>query len=232
MTARVLAIGDVHGCNAALETLIRRVGVTPADTVVFLGDLIDRGPDSRGVLERVIRLSAEANVISIRGNHEDMLLQSLERGSPRMFWIGAGASATLNSYGGEMEMIPRSHIEFVQSMHRYWQNETHIFVHANVDADVALEDQLDVWLRWQALTGEEIRHCSGKTVICGHTALADGYPAYADGFICIDTKAYAGQWLTCLDTTNELVWQANEQGHFRGPLPLREIGLPFSRAFL
>ena len=187
MTARVLAIGDVHGCCIALQTLIQRVGVTSADTVVMLGDLIDRGPDSRGVWESVSRLSTEANVISIRGNHEDMMLQSLERGSPRMLWIGAGARATLNSYGGEMEMIPQSHIEFVQSMHRYWQNETHIFVHANVEPDVALEDLLDVWLRWQALTGEEVRHGSRKTVICGHTALADGLPAYAEGFICIDT---------------------------------------------
>jgi serine/threonine protein phosphatase 1 len=77
-------------------------------------------------------------------------------------------------------------------MRRYWQNETHNFVHVNVAPDVALEDQWEEWLRWQALTGEEVPHRSGKTVICGHTALANGLPAYADGFICIDTKAYAG----------------------------------------
>ena len=59
MTARVLTIGDVHGCCTALETLIQRVGITPADTVVFLGDLIDRGRDLRGVLDREIRLSTE-----------------------------------------------------------------------------------------------------------------------------------------------------------------------------
>jgi hypothetical protein len=53
-----------------------------------------------------------------------------------------------------------------------------------------------------------------------------------DGFICIDTKACAGQWLTCLDAMNELVWQANQQGRFRGTLLLREIGRPFSSAFL
>jgi len=81
MSCRVLAISDVHGCNMALETLIQRVGMTPADTMILVGDLIDCGPDSRGVLDSVIRLSTETNVIGIRGNHEGMLLQSLERGA-------------------------------------------------------------------------------------------------------------------------------------------------------
>ena len=228
MSGRVLAIGDIHGCSIALETLLRGIGTTPSDTIVVLGDLIDRGPNSKFVLERLIRLASEASLIAILGNHDEMLLQSLERGSPRMLWIGAGAKATLESYGGGLEKIPQHHIDFVRSMRRYWQTETHIFVHANVESDVEMEDQADVWLRWQALAGDEIRHCSGKTVVCGHTALANGLPAYTDGFVCIDTKAYVGQWLTCMDVASQRIWQANQQGEFRGPFPLLEIALPFS----
>ena len=230
MSGRVLAIGDIHGCSNALNFLLEAVKITSQDTVVVLGDLIDRGPDSRAVLERLLQLADEVNLIAIRGNHEEMLLQSQERGTPRMVWIGAGAKATLDSYGGGIETIPKRHIDFVTSMKRYWQTDTHIFVHANVDPDVKMEDQVDAWLLWHALTGKEVRHCSGKTVVCGHSGLKNGRPAYTDGFVCIDTKAYAGEWLTCLDVENNLIWQANQQGQFRGPTPLQEIWLPFSEA--
>lgn len=228
MNGRVLAIGDIHGCSTALNSLLQVVQITSQDTVIVLGDLIDRGPDSRAVLETLIQLAAEVNLIAIRGNHEEMLLQSLERSTPRLMWIAAGAKATLESYGGGLEAIPQHHIDFVTSMQRYWETESHIFVHANVDPDVEMEDQVEVWLRWHSLTGEEVRHCSGKTVVCGHTSLKNGRPAYTDGFVCIDTKAYAGEWLTCLDVKNQLIWQGNQQGESRGPAPLLEIGLPFS----
>lgn len=84
--------------------------------MVVLGDLIDRGPDSRAVLESLLQLVAEVNLIAIMGNHEEMLLQSLERETLCMKWIGAGAKATLESYGGGLEAIPQHHIDFVTSM--------------------------------------------------------------------------------------------------------------------
>jgi serine/threonine protein phosphatase 1 len=93
-----------------------------------------------------------------------------------------------------------------------------------------MEDQVDAWLQWHSLTGAEVRLCLGKMVVCGHTGLKNGLPAYTDGFVCIDTKAYAGGWLTCLDVEDNLIWQANQQGQFRGPTPLQELGLPFSEA--
>jgi len=164
------------------------------------------------------------------GNHDEMLLESLERGSARMLWIGAGAMATLDSYGGSLDQIPDEHVQFIRSLADYWQNETHIFVHANVDPDVPMELQQIATLRWSKLTGVEVPHCSGKTVICGHTSLAGGRPAVGNGFVCIDTKAYGGQWLTCLDTKSNLVWQANQLGQSRGPNLLSDVGVPFSLA--
>ncbi|MEJ7594953.1 MAG: metallophosphoesterase [Planctomycetaceae bacterium] len=227
MRGSILAIGDIHGCDVALATLLDGIGVTTEDTVVVLGDLIDRGPNSRGVIDRLIQLSRTVKLIGICGNHDEMLLHSLEQGSPRLLWIGAGAIATLNSYGGDLSAIPHEHIEFLKSLRDYWQTETHIFVHANVEPDIPMEQQRIAFMRWSKLQGDEIRHCSGKTVICGHTSLASGVPALCDGFICIDTKAYGGLWLTCLDVENELVWQSSEAGELRGPFPLREIATPF-----
>lgn len=227
MRGRILAIGDIHGCDVALETLLNAIGLTPDDTVVVLGDLIDRGPNSRGVIDRLIQLSHTVKLIGICGNHDEMLLHSLERGTAGLLWTGVGATATLNSYGGDLSSIPNEHIEFLKSLRNYWETETHIFVHGNVEPDLLMAQQSVAWMRWSKLNGDEVRHGSGKTVICGHTSLASGVPAVCDGFVCIDTRAYGGLWLTCLDVENELVWQSAQTGELRGPIPLREIATPF-----
>jgi serine/threonine protein phosphatase 1 len=156
-----------------------------------------------------------------------MLLHSIEQGAAGLLWIGGGATATLNSYGGHLSSIPNEHIEFLKSLRDYWETETHIFVHGNVEADLPMAQQSVAWMRWNKLNGDEVRHCSGKTVICGHTSLASGVPAVCDGFVCIDTRVYGGLWLTCLDVENELVWQSSQTGELRGPIPLREIATPF-----
>lgn len=225
---RILAIGDIHGCDVALATLLDGIGLTADDTVVVLGDVIDRGPNSKGVIDQLIQLSHEVKLIGICGNHEEVCLQSLERGSPRMLWVGAGAKATLDSYGGSLSDIPQDHIEFLKSLRDYWQTDTHIFVHANVESKTPLKQQSTVWLRWDKFIGDEVRHISGKTVICGHTSQSSGMPAMCDGFVCIDTRAHSGLWLTCLDVDKELIWQASQSGEFRGPLTLKEIAAPCS----
>ena len=226
MVGRVLAIGDIHGCDVALNTLLDRIALTPDDTVIVLGDLVDGGPNSKAVLDRLIQLSHEVNLIGICGNHDELLLHSIEQGSPQRIWMGAGAMATLTSYGGDLSGIPDSHIKFLKALRDYWQTETHIFVHASVEPDVPLEQQSIPWLRWSKLDGNEVPHCSGKTVICGHTSLASGVPAFHNGFVCIDTRASRGLWLTCLDVENELFWQASQTGKLQGPFRLREAGSP------
>ena len=78
MAARTIAIGDIHGCSAALATLIDAIAPGGDDTIVALGDYIDRGPDSRGVLERLIALGARSRLVPILGDHEEMLLDAIE----------------------------------------------------------------------------------------------------------------------------------------------------------
>lgn len=225
---RILAIGDVHGCAGALQTLLEFVQPTSSDTLIMLGDLIDRGPDSNQVIETLIQLQARTNLIVIRGNHDDLLLDSLVRGEPRLLWIGAGGLHTLESYGGKLSDIPASHVEFLENTRDYYETDSNIFVHACVDPDCPMTMQEVATLRWEKLTGEQRLHCSGKQIICGHTSQSSGLPAYNDAAICIDTKAYADGWLTCLDATTGMVWQANTQRSTRGPFPLMEFGSSLS----
>jgi len=99
MTDRIIAMGDVHGCSKALATLIEAIQPTQQDTLVFLGDYIDRGPDSRGVVEQVIALGERCTVVPLLGNHEEMLLAALEGQSELDFWMKFGGMAALTSYG-------------------------------------------------------------------------------------------------------------------------------------
>lgn len=220
MGGRILAIGDIHGCSRALQTLLDAVRPVADDTIVVLGDLIDRGPDSKAVVDKLLLLSRQCTLIGICGNHEEMMLQSLERGSPRLLWIGAGADATLRSYGGTLAQVPQEHIDFLQSLRDHWQTDTHIFVHGNINSVLSLEQQVPATLRWNSITGDEAPHCSGKTVVCGHTVQASGQPLLINGFICIDTGACSGLWLTCLDIGSGTIWQAAETGTLRGPMLL------------
>ena len=94
---RTLAIGDMHGCLTALETLLDVVAPSEEDQLVTLGDYVDRGPDSRGVIERLLALDRECHLVPLRGNHELMMLDAKQlRGA--MFWRLAGGTNTLASY--------------------------------------------------------------------------------------------------------------------------------------
>src|SRR5687767_8309241 len=118
---RVLAIGDIHGCSGPLDALLEWVAPTPADLVVTLGDYVDRGPDTRGVLDRLIALKrALPNIVCLRGNHEIMMLAARAGGrGERADWLSVGGLQTLGSYGpapgrsGTLADVPAEHWDFL-----------------------------------------------------------------------------------------------------------------------
>lgn len=224
MAARTLAIGDIHGSDVALDVLLSRVDPDRDDTVIVLGDVIDRGPGSRQATDRLLELSQACRLHFILGNHEEMLLDVLRGSASSEAWLQFGGAETLASYGGGLESIPREHIEFFQRGLDYWENASHIFVHGNLEPGVPLAQQSPEWLRWTHLTGLEFPHPSGKLVICGHTAQKSGQPALGEGWVCIDTWVYGDGCLTCLDVTNGLVYQARQDGRYRGGFSLDELG--------
>jgi serine/threonine protein phosphatase 1 len=216
---RHLAIGDIHGCISALRSLIEVVDPRADDTIVMLGDYVDRGPDSCAVLDFIIELGERHHVVALRGNHEIMMLNAREMTSWFEPWMAYGGAATLKSYGDSFDDVPSSHIDFLEnSLRSSYECETHFFVHANAHPDVPLADQSDAALYWQKFKDPQ-RHCSGKIMVCGHTPQQSGLPLDNGNAICIDTFVYGGGWLSCLDVVSGAVWQANEAGETRSVGP-------------
>jgi serine/threonine protein phosphatase 1 len=217
---RTLAIGDIHGCLTALRTLLRLVAPVADDRLITLGDYVDRGPDSKGVLDLLARLYDGGQVIALRGNHDEMMVDARFGGERRM-WLACGGVETLASYGHEVsdrdyDRVPDRHWQFLENDCRDWyETDTHLFVHGCVYADMPLAEH-DSWvLLWQKLTGP-IDHYSGKRLICGHTRQRDGLPLVYETTVCIDTGAYDEDgWLTCLHVETGRYWQANERGETR-----------------
>jgi serine/threonine protein phosphatase 1 len=217
---RTLAIGDIHGCHAALAHLFKKVELSANDRVVFLGDYVDRGPASREVIESLLEVGKRSSAIFLRGNHELMMLQARQDFPKNSFWMGCGGLETLASYGVEPgtnqwadwpTRIPQSHWEFIERTAKFFETETHIFVHAGADPEVNMDAQTDTPLYWQSF--ERLRpHKSGKQIICGHSAQYSGVIKDVGFGICIDTGAAYGGWLTCLDVNNRKFWQTNEDG--------------------
>ena len=216
MTGRVLAIGDIHGCDTALESILKYVKPTREDTVVSVGDLVDRGPDSKRVVEMLMELRQQCDFVLVKGNHEEMLEYVIETGQSLRDWlIGFGGGETLESYGCSIDELPADHVEFLTSGVEYHETETHIFAHATPHPHAAMPDQERMDLRWSRFYDALPPHISGKQVICGHTAQKSGKPALADGWVCIDTWVYGDGALTCLDVISARYCQANERGQLQ-----------------
>jgi serine/threonine protein phosphatase 1 len=222
---RIIAIGDIHGCSEALAALIEVIAPAPDDTLVFLGDYIDRGPDSRGVLEQVIALEDRCILVPLLGNHEEMLLTSLDGRCNLSYWLNFGGTAVLTSYGHAgtadvrpadlWKLIPRKHIEFIVKCRNYFEAVNHFFVHAYYEPRLPFDQQNWNALRWVSLPPQPEPHYSGKTAIVGHTPQRSG--AILDlGFIkCIDTNCCRGGWLSALEVHTGQVWQVDQKGQVR-----------------
>ena len=139
--SRTIAIGDIHGCSIALEALIDAINPKSDDTIVPLGDYVDRGIDSKGVLDQLIELQDRCHLVPILGNHDQMMLHARDGRSDFQFWMNCGGDAALDSYGSsrKLDLLPRSHIRFLESCRSYFETDTHIFLHANYRPDVSLD---------------------------------------------------------------------------------------------
>src|SRR4051794_2061919 len=217
MASRTIAIGDIHGCSIALDALLDAIRPRPEDVIVTLGDYIDRGPDSRGVIDRLIDLGQRCRLVPLLGNHEEMLLD-VRSGLHPTTWLGMGGLATLDSYGPgrKLTLIPDEHYEFLEDCQDSYETDSHIFVHANYFPDIPMAEQPVGMLRWESLPDMTPGpHESGKTVIVGHTSQKGGEILDLGHLKCIDTYCYGGGWLTALDVKTGEVWQADREGKMR-----------------
>jgi len=219
---RLLIFGDVHGCDIAFESLLNDLQPGTEDTVILLGDVVDRGPSTRRVLDMALDIKRMSHLVFVQGNHEEMMLKAVS-GQGWNSWLRHGGAETLDSYGGALDRIPQSHWELIQNSIPYWQNESDICIHANLEPGISLETQSGRWLRWEKLTGMEYPHPSGKRVICGHSAIRGGLPTVGDGWVCIDTNVFAGGFLTCLEALSGEIIQARQTGAMRRGVYLQDL---------
>lgn len=186
-------IGDIHGCLRPLQRLLAKIAPQPGDEVVFIGDYIDRGPQSREVVEFLLHLPHRC--VFLMGNHEKMLLDYLA-GKDEGIFLANGGEATLRSYGGDFTHMPPAHLTFFHTLRRMHETPGYLFVHAGIRPMVPLEKQtLEdlVWIR------QEFFQFIGrfpKPVVFGHTPLRE--VLLQPDRIGIDTGCVYGGKLTCL----------------------------------
>lgn len=205
---RIFAIGDIHGCAEALEKLLGRLPVDwGADLVIFLGDYIDRGPEPRRVIEKVMELRKlyPERVIALRGNHEWMFLRYLRGIEPEVFLFNGG-EATLRAYYREGKLdIPEEHRIFLEGLPLYYETEDYFFVHAGVRPERPLHNQEEEDLLW---IREGFYYYPGtfpKKIVFGHTPFPE--PLLLPDRLGIDTGCVYGGKLTAIELPAEKIYQ-------------------------
>ena len=212
----VFAIGDVHGCPDELEVVLGAIAPGAGDTVVFLGDYVDRGPASRALVDRLLRLPTEGfRCVFLRGNHEDMLLAYLGiSGRHGDVYLENGGGATLASYGvppgtpraAARRHIPETHLEFFRACVLQHVAAPFLFVHAGIRPGIELAHQEEEDLLWIREEFFAQPHALPYTVVFGHTPTREARIElpYRIG---LDTGLVYGNKLSCLDVDGQRLVQ-------------------------
>jgi len=201
---KILAVGDIHGCYAKLVGLMEQIKIySEKDILVFLGDYIDRGDQSKEVVDYLVQLKKQRrNTVFLLGNHEQMLLEYLNGEMIKPYLINGGQK-TLNSYRGEkdpcacqdpMTLFPVEHLEFFNSLIPYFEFQEYVFVHAGLRSGIPIERQELSDLLWIREDFYFSKFDFGKTIVFGHTPFPE--PFVFDKKIGIDTGAVYGNKLT------------------------------------
>jgi serine/threonine protein phosphatase 1 len=214
---RIIAIGDIHGCAMALQTLLKAISPTKHDLLIPLGDMIDYGPDTCGVLQQLHVLRDQTQLLLLTGNHEEMLWAVLDQQRELDHWTRHGGIQTLQAYGIEHPKdLPAEDLALLRTARPFHETASHLFVHAGYYPNQSLCQTPSSVLWWEFLEPQRAYpHCSGKTVIVGHTPQTNGDVLDLGFLVCIDTDCSRGNWLTALDVTSGMIWQANQRGQLR-----------------
>jgi serine/threonine protein phosphatase 1 len=209
----IFAFGDIHGEFLKLKNLIDRIYISKDDTLVFLGDYIDRGKMTFEVVDYLIKLNKKHSCVFLYGNHESMFMDFMSGINEALFYSNGGKK-TINSYAKHRydirknvyylnRKMPKGHIKFFQQLKRYYETEDFIFVHAGIFPGISLEESSDDILLW-CRQFSSIPY-EGKPVVYGHspnsTILNEEYK------ICIDTGA-------CFESMGDLTCVQLPERHF------------------
>lgn len=225
---RIYAVGDIHGRLDLLDRLLDTIaedqaGRRPAqDELVFLGDLVDRGPDSKGVVERLLQLRrSNPHVRFLMGNHEEVFLRAAAGDARSLrFMLRIGGRETIASYGvteqeyadldyGALaqrlgELVPAEHVAFLSGFERWVAAGDYLFVHAGLRPGIPIEEQSEEDLCWIREDFLDHRDSFGKIVVHGHSISEE--VEVRSNRIGIDTGAYASGRLTAIGLEGEERW--------------------------
>ena len=181
--ARLIGISDIHGELEKLCRVLDKLNPQKDDTIIFMGDYIDRGPDSKGVVDRIIEQSEYNKCIYLIGSHEYALLHSPSDDYYKYLFDNYGGPATIRSYGS-FDNIFRIHGDFFRSLKFYYLTDKYLFVHAGINPEYSLDEQDEVDLVY--IRGKFIysKHKLPQKIIFGHTEFEKPY--IDEGKICID----------------------------------------------
>lgn len=222
---KLLTFTDIHGCADTLKSLVKKVKPSDNDILIFLGDYVDRGDKSFEVVDYLIELNKTYECVFLKGNHEDMWLDYLNKTATmseyNMFFYNGGTS-TLNSYcdniideetgkpllngnGLDFKDLPQSHQEFYNNLKLYHEIDDFIFVHAGLNPEYGLDQQTEQDLLW--IRNPFLFHNSqvieGKTIVHGHTPMEpeelDNYHSVYNDKINLDSACVFGYSLTCMN---------------------------------
>jgi serine/threonine protein phosphatase 1 len=227
---RLIAIGDLHGQRDMLRRLLNVVQPTAADRLVFLGDYIDRGPDSCGLLSTLIALQQRfPDTVFLRGNHDQMLLDALVEVGVRhdvrlrdicpryqedvgsfsdvdIFYSNGGRSTLASYETNKLTDIPQEHVTFLEHTRLWWLYDPFLFIHAGVQPGIPVEKQSIFTLLW----ARNLPPSSDGTIqVVGHSPTPNNWPTFDDGRYAMDTGAGHNRLLTACDVLTREVWQVS-----------------------
>ncbi|MEI8347474.1 MAG: metallophosphoesterase family protein, partial [Pseudomonadota bacterium] len=208
----IFAIGDIHGCAEELKQLIAKLPLDQNSTLVFLGDYVDRGEDSKGVVDYILFLKKKYKVVTLMGNHEKMFLEFLknEKSAEAASFVFNGGNSTLGSYGDDTGMyhVPAEHSQFFKTLQLYYVTDKYCFVHAGVPdvpvSDFGKKDYSGDFL-WVRENFFESEFEWDKLIIHGHTPKKT--PVVNIRRINIDTGCVFGGTLTALQLPDKKFYQ-------------------------
>jgi serine/threonine protein phosphatase 1 len=198
----VYAIGDIHGSLQKLRDLIARCerhADGRAAAFVFLGDYIDRGPDSAGVIALVMQMQSHlpGRVIALKGNHEAFAIDVIDGKADQAIWLREGGDATLRSYGVRTaDELPYEHVAWMRSLPLRYDDGCRFFVHGGIDPEKPLDAQSDHDLMWMREPFLSDARDHGRLIVHGHTPQSTGLPDLRGNRLNLDTGAVFGGPLT------------------------------------
>ena len=231
---RTLVIGDIHGGLRALHQIMERAKVAPSDTLIFLGDYVDGWSQSPQVIDYLIKLQTNHNCVFIRGNHDELLLEWLNKTKDNPLWYKHGGESTTLAYANVSEEVRKEHVEFLQTLENYYLDEDNrLFIHAgftNVNGvDYEYFPKLFYWDRtlWEtALAMDKTLQLDDlfypkrltlyKEIYIGHTPVSrinKTTPVQMANVWNIDTSAAFEGPLTIMDVDTKEFWQSELLHH-------------------